>query len=413
MNNINDYKIVTITHQHTHLNEIGQFVLTNVDTDEALQNRLSIFKQALQIPEVLYLATCNRILFLFNTEQDIHDNEFMNRFFQVLYPNLSESVKMYGQETAIKLQGEEAIQHLFEVASSMNSLVIGEREILRQLRQAYKKNCELGLTGDAIRLLMRYTVETAKKVYSTTKIGEKPVSVVSLAFQKLLAAQIPKHARFMLVGAGQTNRLVAKFLIKHGYQNVVIFNRSLLAAKALAAQIQGEAYALATLDVYNEGFDVIIAATGATEAIITETCYQKLLADDTGHKILIDLSIPNNIASSIAQRFNASYIPIESLRALASENLAFREKEVTKAREVVKVELQTFKVICKQRKIEVALREVPIQIKAIRQHALNTVFKTEVSELDDESRALVERMMAYMEKRCIAIPIQVAKEKLS
>jgi glutamyl-tRNA reductase len=83
-------------------------------------------------------------------------------------------------------------------------MVVGEREILRQLRETYEKNNELGLTQDAIRLAMRFCVEAAKKVYSATKIGEKPVSVVSLSIQKMLEKIFPADARFLLICAGQT-----------------------------------------------------------------------------------------------------------------------------------------------------------------------------------------------------------------
>lgn len=407
------YKIVTITHKTTHLNDIGQFVIPNLNNDEALQTKLTQIKQALGLEELMYLATCNRIMFLFVGTENVDSPFFKTTFFNTIYPHLTTSLRLKGMESAQYFEGLDAINHLFKVAASMDSLVIGEREILRQLREAYDKNHELGLTGDAIRLAMRFTVEAAKGVYTDTKIGEKPISVVSLAFQKLLQLKIPTSARILLVGAGQTNRLVVKFLLKYGYLNVVVFNRSLQAAKQLANLVDGDAHLLESLNDYSRGFDVIFAATNATEAIVTTEVYKKLLGTDSDRKVLIDLSIPNNIESSIATDFDAAYIPIESLRELAQQNMAFREQELIKANMLVEVYVQAFEKAFKERQIELALREVPTQIKAIRQHALDNVFRNEVAGLDDTTRELLERMMAYMEKRCIAIPIQVAKEKLA
>ncbi len=378
-----------------------------------MQRKLNQIKQQLGLPELMYLATCNRIMFFFISPEPIASTQFQQHFFQTVYADLSAELRLKGQQSAFFYEGLEAIEHLFEVASSMDSLVVGEREILRQLREAYSRNQNLGLPGDAIRLAMRYMVEVAKKVYSSTRIGEKPVSVVSLAIKKLMETQPRQDARFLLLGAGQTNRLVLKFLTKQGFRNFAIFNRSLKRAEELAAEVNAEAYSLESLSSYSRGFDVIIAATGATSSIVTKKVYKELLGDgDSNQKLLIDLSVPNNIDPKLAQTFNTTYIPIESLRELAEANLAFREKEVTRAKDVVAEYLDVFYTAFKERQIELALRDVPIQIKAIRQHALNNVFKNEVENLDEDSKALIDRMMAYMEKRCIAIPIQVAKEKL-
>ena len=128
---------------------------------------------------------------------------------------------------------------IYLVASSVDSLIIGEREILRQLRTAYDACRRAKLTGDSIRLAIKISVETAKRVYSNTKIGEKPVSVVSMAMRELENKQIDKNARILLIGAGQTNTLVAKFLKKFGYSNYTIFNRSLENGQKLAKLLIG------------------------------------------------------------------------------------------------------------------------------------------------------------------------------
>lgn len=413
MDTIHSYKLITITHKNAQLNDVGQFVLPDVGSDEALQRKLNSIKKMMGMRELMYLATCNRVLFFFLSDDNADGSFYPKRFFYSVYAHLNEADIETGLEISQIYEGKEAISHLFEVAASMDSMVVGEREILRQLREAYEKNNALGLTGDAIRLAMRFAVEAAKKVYSSTRIGEKPVSIVSLSIQKMLQKQLPKDARFLLIGAGQTNGLVLKFLQKHGYQNISIFNRSLSSAQQLATIAGGEAYTLEQLPSYSGGFDVVFAATGSTEAILTAAVYKDLIGEDKGEKLLIDLSIPNNIEAAIADEHNAVYVPIESLRELSQENMGFREQELGKAKFFVDEYVEIFQTAFKERQIEVALREVPEQIKAIRAHAMNNVFRDEVSGLDEQSRELFDRVLAYMEKRCIAIPIQVAKEKLA
>jgi glutamyl-tRNA reductase len=413
MDTIYSYKIFTLTHKNTHLNDIGHFVLSEKDSDVMLKERLLEIKKLMGMRELMYLATCNRVMFFFSSDDNADGQFYPSKFINTVYAHLGADIQQIAQKNALIFEGREAISHLFEVAASMDSMVVGEREILRQLRETYEKNQELGLTGDAIRLAMRFCVEAAKKVYSSTKIGEKPVSVVSLSIQKMLEKKLPVDARFLLIGAGQTNRLVIKFLQKHSYKNITVFNRSLKSAQKLASIVGGEAYTLDSLPEYTKGFDAVFAATASTETILTNEMYSRINGEDMSQKLLIDLSIPANIDASIAQNHNAEYVPIEALRELAQANIGFREQELGKSQEIVDEYVEIFHTAFKERQIELAMREVPEQIKAIRAHALNNVFKNEISELDEQQRELFDRVLAYMEKRCIAIPIQVAKEKLA
>lgn len=410
MNTLSSYQILTITHKSAQLKDIGNFVLTDLDSEYSFQQRLQYIKESLGLKELLYLATCNRVLFFFVNHQTL-SNSFLSKFQSIVYPQLPSEFKL--KEVMNRYEGYAAIEHLFEVASSVDSLVIGEREILRQLREAYDRCHKAGATGDSIRMAMQAAVEVAKTVYSTTRIGQKPVSVVSLAIRQLLAKKPSKDARILIVGAGQTNTLVGKFLLKYGFENYAVFNRSLENAQALATMLNGKAYTLDELTTYNKGFDILIACTAATQAVITKELYQSLLQGEKDKKILIDLSIPNNIAAEIPSNFNASYIEIDGLKELVNENLAFREKEVEHVQAIIEEEVKEFEKKYNGRQVELVLSDIPTQIKAIRQHAISSVFKNEVAELDGDVQELIDRMMAYMEKRCIAIPIQTAKEHLA
>lgn len=407
MNTLSSYKILTITHKSTQIKNIGNFILPNLDSEYSLQQKLESIKQRLGLRELLYLATCNRVLFFFVTAQEL-TTDFLEVFEETVYPSLPENSHFNNSITTYA--GHYAIQHLLEVASSVDSLVIGEREILRQLREAYERCNKVGATGDSIRMAMQLAVEAAKKVYSTTRIGQKPVSVVSLAIRELLAKKPSKSARILLVGAGQTNTLVGKFLLKYGFEDCAVFNRSFDNAQELANMLNGKAYTLDALATYDKGFDILIACTGATQAVITQSLYQQLLQGETDKKTVIDLSIPNNIASDIPTNFEMNYIEIDGIKELVNENLAFREKEVVSVQAIIEERVNEFNAIYKGRQVELALSHVPSQIKAIRQHAITSVFKNEFSSLDDNAQELVDRMMAYMEKRCIAIPLQAAKE---
>lgn len=403
-NMLNNYKILTVTHKHVRLERIGDFVITYADEKE-LESKLNKLKNQFGFDELLYVATCNRVIFFYYSSLNLN-SDFSTSFFQAINPNLSSD---YIQKTIRSYQGTEAIKHIYEVTSSIDSLVVGEREILRQIRDGFSTCENWGLIGDNIRLSMRYVVEAAKEVYAKTRIGEKQISVVSLAIHKLLQNNLARSSRILLIGAGQTNMLVSKFLVKYGFSNVTVFNRSIEKAQVLAERFNGVAFSLSELAHYEEGFDCMIVCTGATKAIINTSLYQNLIAGDTDKKLVVDLSIPNNVSKEVVNQFPIDYIEIEDLKHLADQNLSFRKQEITKAKSLLKIQITEFQKVFQQRQLTKALQGVPTEIKAIKEKAINEVFKKDLDDLDQATKSLVLKMMTYMEKKCISVPMKAAK----
>lgn len=402
------FKLLTVTHRRTNLKDIGNYVV-KASSDQALEYQLQHLKSQFGLEELLYLPTCNRVLYLMLTEHPVNE-VFASHFFQSVNPDLSMEQLDKIEDQVMIYEGEEALHHLFQVAASIDSMVIGERQILRQLREAYEQCKAMNLTGDGIRLAFQQAVLAAKGVYAQTKIGEKPVSVVSLAIQKMLHRHLPKDARILLIGAGQTNQLVAKLLTKHHFNQVTVFNRSLERATSLANSFNGRAYSLDQLHTYQAGFDCLIVCTGSTEPVITPELYRHLLQGEEDVKLIIDLAIPNNVHEAVVRQFHLDYIEIEGLRQLAKENFAFREQEVQQALKILQNYIRDFSLVLKQRELELALRQLPEAIQSVRMRAQQEVFGKELAKLDEPTQALIDRMLTYMEKKCIGIPMKVAKE---
>lgn len=405
---LQDYKILTVTHRKTNLKTIGNFAIP-ADNQMIISQRLTELQQIFQLNECYYAATCNRILFLFTTSETV-SSDFVERFFSTVNPALSATEIV---EQVQSYEGIDAVQHFYEVGASVDSLVVGERQILGQLKEAYDKAEERQQIGFALRLLQQRMVVASKDAYANTRIGEKPLSVASLAVRKLLAHQLPKSARILLVGAGQTNVLVSKFLTKYEYNNVTVFNRSLERAQSLAETFTGDAYPLDQLTDYQKGFDCIIVCTGAKEPILQKSVIEQLLAgENPSEKVIVDLAIPHNTAREAVDELGFHYIEIEGLRQLAEENRAFRERELTAVRQRLAEHINEFPSLYQQRRLEIAMREVPTQIKAVRHKAVNEVFRKDLDQLDDDAQALINEMLVYMEKKCIGIPMRVAREQL-
>lgn len=403
---MNGFKILTITHHKVSLDKISKYVIPQSE-EKTIQEQLSHVKEQLQLKELLYIPTCNRVIFLLYNDASAMEATFVPHFIKTIHPHFStkdiqESVEVY--------EGEEAILHFHEVASSIDSLVVGEREIMRQIRDAYTQCKQWALTGDNIRILMKHLVQTIKEVYTSTRIGENPVSVVSLAMGLLKKRKLSPADRILLVGAGQTNSLVAKFLVRQGFKNIQVFNRSIEKANKLAQFVKGNAYLLSHLEHYTAGFDCMIICTGATQSIIDSSLYSHLLQGDKGQKVVIDLAIPNNIAKQVLLDFKVDYISIEELKELAELNLSLRKQEIGLVKMLLQKRFMDFEKGFKGRQIEIAMQEVPQRIKKVKAKAMNEVFKKELEELDEPTLALVEKMMTYMEKKCISIPMMAAKD---
>ncbi|KQS41880.1 glutamyl-tRNA reductase [Pedobacter sp. Leaf194] len=400
-------KVIAFTHHHIDLKSLGKLVIC----DQSLDSRLKNLQAELPVSEIFYIGTCNRVEFVFLTKEKT-DKEFVTRFLTVLDMGLPPEFMERFLDNVTVFENEEAFNHLLRTSCSLESLVVGEKEILAQIRKAYENCRDAGFTGDYMRMIMDRVVKTAKEVYTHTNISKNPVSVVSLAYRKLKELNMCGNSRVLIIGAGDTNQNIAKYLNKHKYSNFSIFNRTLSKAETLAQELNGRAFSLESLETYTEGFDVIITCTGSTEAIINEELYARLLNGDTGKKVIVDLAIPNDVAPAVIHNNPIHYIEVESLKEVARKNIQERYNELVHAEEIISNNITEFFTVLKQRRIELAMQEVPRKIKEIKHTALNGVFAEEISQMDDASREVLERVMNYMEKKYISVPMIMAKEIL-
>ncbi len=399
------FKVITFNHQNLPLETIGKLHLD----EDSQSSSLGALKLNFQFDELMFLSTCNRVEFYLKTDNEI-TKELVESIINSINANLSTETKKELVANCNIFNDEEAINHVFKVASSLNSLVVGEREIISQLRKAYDFCNLLGLTGDFIRLLIKQTIETAKKVFTETAIAKNPVSIVSLAYRQLRDLGIKNDARILIVGAGETNTKMANYLKKHKFANFTVFNRSINNAQTLAELLNGEALSLNEFTNYNKGFDVLIVCTASATPIITETIYKNLIAEDSSKKVLIDLSIPHNIHETVAKNFNCNYIDITSLKERANQNMQLRLSEMKKCEQIIQSKLDEFKWLQKERSIELAFGEIPRQVKAIKDLALTEVFAKEINELDNNSKELLDKVIGYIEKKYNAVAMKTAKD---
>jgi glutamyl-tRNA reductase len=401
------FHTIAFTHRNLDVSAIGKLHIEA----ENQQARFNPVKEQLHIDELLFLSTCNRVEFLLVGPQ-VASIDFLTTFFTQLYPDFTQDTIDFYVANASVVSNIEAIDHILRVASSIDSLVIGEREIITQVRHAYDDAHKNGFSGDFIRLLIKHVIQTAKRVYTETKISMKPVSVVSIAYQRLQGMDVPSDARVLVVGAGVTNTAMCRFLKKHGMSSFVVFNRTLAKAQSLADELGGTAYPLDQLTTYTGGFDILVTCTGAEETIITPEVYSFLLQGDTAPKITIDLALPNDIHADVHEQFPTRQISINVLQSISESHLQERSQEIEHVEAILAEAIESFNHLLKLRRIEIAMRPVPQMVKDIKATAFNDVFKAELENMDADSKELLEKIVGYMEKKYMSMPMKMAKEIL-
>lgn len=403
---MDNFKVISFTHKTTDISNIGKLHIDPDFRKERLQALLNLGIQELQ-----YLSTCNRVEFLVVDNQEYNISRLTD-FFGLFNQDWDSAEVSWAIENCRVRTGLQAVEHLFRIASSLDSLVVGEREIITQVRKSFDESCSFSLTGDYLRLIIGKTIECAKNVYTHTNIAKNPVSVVSLAYRTLRDLNLGDDSRVLVVGAGETNTTMCKFLYKHGFKNFTIVNRTYENALKLANQVKGEAIALKDLQAFDKGFDLLVTCTGSEQPIFTKKVYDNLLLGENNKKTIVDLAIPTDVDAVIVNDYSVHYIEINGLKSISQKNISEREKEIHKCEEHIDNKLEEFKSAIQERKIELAMREVPKKVKEIKELAVNEVFSKEFESLDEESQQVVNKMLSYMEKKYISVPMKMAKEIL-
>ncbi|MFM9006115.1 MAG: glutamyl-tRNA reductase [Flavobacteriales bacterium] len=404
---MNDLRVVALTHKNFPLETIGLFHIA----DDQREKILSHVKDVCGIGEIMYLSTCNRVEFIFTLPHYVCPG-VTAQLLKATGVDLKEEEVRSVAARAERCNGLEAAEHLLNVASSLDSAIIGEREIITQLRKAYEESVAMQLSGDDLRLIVRQCIQTAKEVFTMTDLAKKPVSVVSIAWEQFHNQDLPADARVLLIGAGQIIRNFSKFLFENGYSQLTFANRTYSNALTLAETFGGKALSLDELAAYTEGFDALVSCTGSAEVIVTSTLYNSLLQGENKEKIIIDLALPADVDPTIATSHSVKYFGMEQIKIWANENLQFREKAIADCMPIIRNGLRDFEKVHKERQIEKAMISIPETIKDIRNTALGSVFAKDLETLDDHSREVLEKIVNYMEKKYISIPMKMAKDVL-
>jgi glutamyl-tRNA reductase len=242
------------------------------------------------------------------------------------------------------LTNQDAVKHLLRVASGLDSLVIGEPQILGQLKNAYRAAFEAGTLGKFLNRLLQFSFSSAKETRTETKINNSPVSIAYAAVKlsQQIHGELSKKTA-ILVGAGETISLVANHLASAGLQNLIVANRSFSKASALASKYSGEAITLSLLPNRLHEADIVVSCTASRLPIITTKSVQLSLKKRGGTPIfIVDLAVPRDVESEVGHLHNAFLYTVDDFESVISENLLLRQDAAAIGEEIIHMQVQEY-----------------------------------------------------------------------
>ena len=369
---------------------------------------LDAIRSIKDIKESLVLSTCNRVEILFTTENEKESKESVIEFLSRLSGIEKQEIKpaLYINDS------QEAIRHIFRVGSSLDSMIVGEPQILGQVKEAYRIAVEHKSSSVILNRLMHRTFSLAKKIRTETDIAGSPVSISFAAVElgkKIFGNLGGKKA--LLIVAGEMAELAATYLLNNGISKVLIANRTLSRAVELAELFHGKPISFDEIEDQLLEVDIVITSTASPEPIITFPRVRKMMRGRKNRPLFfIDIGVPRNVEPKVNEIENAFVYDIDDLKGIVDYNISKRRAEAVKAERMIDEEVIKFSEWLKT--LDVVPTIVALQEKC--ENICQSELKKTLSSLGDlttSQRKGVENLAASITKKFLNDPILFLKRK--
>jgi glutamyl-tRNA reductase len=396
--------LVGINHRTAHVGIREQIAFP----EEGLDRSMKALHNLPTLAEGLILSTCNRVEIYAATRDPEKGVEEIKGFLaQQHHLHVSEF-----EDTLYVLQGEELVKHLFRVASSLDSMVVGEPQILGQIKGAYRVAHAAKTTGTLLNKLLHKAFSVAKRVRTETSIGNRAVSVSFVAVE--LAKKIFAHLEgreVLIIGAGEMCELAAQHLVRAGVKNILVTNRTWERAMELAERFQGETLPFTELPHALLRADIIISSTGSPDVIVKKEEISTIIKQRRQKPLFfIDIAVPRDIDPQINTIDNVYLYDIDDLQEVAQANIKDRQHEARKAEAIVATEVEQF---CRwYQSLESVPTIVSLQEKMekMRKKELEKTISA-LPKVSDKERRAMEALSEAIVKKILHGPITLLKKQ--
>lgn len=359
------------------------------------------------IREGIIFSTCNRVELLTLQEGEATRGDsllcFLHEYFALPPSSITPHLYEYREG--------EAVRHLFRVASSLDSMVVGEPQILGQVKESYTVAREVGAVNGSLDNLLQRAFTVAKKVRSETQIGSSSVSIASVAVdlaRKIFGSLEGKTV--LLVGAGKMSELSARHLIQQGATRILVANRTLERAEKIAAQFNGQVIAFEDLYAQTSRADIVITSTGAPQKIFNKAHGQQFLHSRRNRPMFfIDIAVPRDVDPGMNQVEGCFVYDIDDLQQVAAANLADRSREAAAAESIISQEVDKYQQRVQSRGAAPAIIALQQNAEAIREAELARAAKR-LASLTPEQREAVEALTRSLTAKLLHPQMEALRE---
>ena len=364
-----------------------------------------------EIDEAVLFSTCNRVEVLVLTRSVESARHRLVSFFNRDLTRDDHSVEFELDDVTYEYRDNEAVSHVLRVVSALDSMVVGEPQILGQTKDAYRLAVECGACGPILGRLFQHAFSTAKRVKTETRIAERPVSVARVAVD--LAKQIFERfdeKRALLIGAGEMGETALRTLKKHGLESICIANRTPQRAAALAAQFGATAHGLDELETLLGEADMVITSIGGDDPTLTLDLVKRAMRKRRNRPLfVIDIGVPRNADPAIDAIDNVYRYDIDDLGAVASKNAEERAREAERGMAIVVEEQQRFDGWFAALRAVPTIRHLRDRAEAIRSRELEKALGR--LELGDKEQAAVDALTKAIVNKILHAPVSRLKRE--
>lgn len=362
------------------------------------------------VHECMALSTCNRVEIIAIAKR-VPEREVLDSLINYWAAACKGSPELL-VENIYQYTNLQAVEHLFTVACSLDSMVMGEPQILGQLKDAYRKAVDEGTAKTIVNRLLHKSFSVAKRVRTETAIASSAVSISFAAVE--LAKKIFGNldgTRAMMVGAGEMAELAATHLLQNGVQDIIIANRTLSKAKELADSLGGEAIQIENMPDRLHEVDIVISSTGSPVAVIKARDVKDVLKRRKNKPMFfIDIAVPRDIDPDVNQLDNVYLYDIDDLKEVVEDNMAQRQEEASKARAVVGVETSTFGNWLNSLELQPTIVDLVDKNEEIAHRELAKTLK-KIGPVDEKTRKALETLVLSVGRKSLHEPICFLKRR--
>lgn len=366
-----------------------------------------------EVAEAVVVSTCNRVETYAVARPGVRLEDLATAVFDFYAREKRIPTERLARHTYTILGGD-GVEHLFRVASSLESLVVGEPQILGQVKEAFAGSSDAGTVGPELRALFERAFRTAKRVRTETQVAAGAISVswVAVELARRIFESLDKCS-VLVVGAGEMAELAAQNLEENGASNVFIANRSYERAVKLAEAHGWQARAFGDLPFLLEHVDIVISSTGSPLFVIEPDLVAKVMRRRKYRALfLVDIAVPRDVDPRVGEIENVYLYNVDDLEQITKKNQEDRQREVDKAILVVRDEVQRHARWLAEATITPTIASLRKRVMAIRDAELERSDKT-LRALTDEQRAVVERMTMAMVNKFLHEPTVRLKRESS